>query len=84
MISLKQWLNMATADERAALAKASKLSVQGLSHIARGHRRGSADTAIAIWLASKGTRLGTITLWSVCPALRKLEPYLRGRVKILN
>ncbi len=73
MISLYAWLRAATPAQRVALARASKLSVQSLSHIAHGHRRGSAETAIAVWLASKKT----ITLRSVCPALKALEPLLK-------
>jgi hypothetical protein len=69
-IPLREWLQAATPATRKALARAAKVSIQTLGHIAYGHRRGSALTAIRITKAEPG-----ISQTSICPACRECPHY---------
>lgn len=69
-IPLRERLTQLTADQRKKLAKAARLSIQTLGHIAHGHRRGSALTAIRIVKADP-----EVSQTSVCPACRECPHY---------
>lgn len=59
-MDLREWLHAATGEEREEMARAASTSVAYLYQLAGGHRRASANMAIAIETATQASVPGTV------------------------